>query len=226
MVVVVGLMVVAMPPFALAGSKDPNPQVLPTNSNAYGNSYGEWSARWWQWVLSVPEATNPNLDTTGANCAQAQAGQVWFLAATFGGSAVRDCTVPSGRFLFFPVLNTVFGAATFDCEPTNPGVPCDVNTLRAAAAAAEDNPTTLEASVDGVPLNNLSDYRVQSPVFSLTLPTGAVFGLPSGTFAPVVSDGYWLMLRPLSAGPHTIHFRAVSNTGFETEVTYHLTVGP
>jgi hypothetical protein len=226
MMFVVGLMVAAMIPVAQAGSRNPNPRVLPPHSNPYGNTYGEWSARWWQWLLSIPAATNPNLDTTGANCAEGQGGQVWFLAGTFGGSVIRACTVPAGRALFFPILNTVFGAGVFDCEPTNPGVPCDVNALRAAAGAPLDNPTTLEASIDGTPLQNLRDYRVQSPVFSLTFPEGAVFGLPSGTFTPHVSDGYWLMLAPLSAGAHTIHFKGVRADGFEVEVTYTLTVGP
>ena len=117
----------------------------------------------------------------------------------------------------------------FDCEPTNPGVPCDVTALRAAAAASMD-PVTLEASIDGVPLRNLSDYRVQSPVFSVNLPEGNVVGVPSGTYAPMVSDGYWLMLAPLSAGAHTVHFKnSITGgpfEGTETEVTYHLTIGP
>src|SRR2546430_5217700 len=65
-----------------------NPGVVPPDSNEFGNSYGEWSARWWQWLLSIPNSTNPNLDTTGANCAVGQTGQVWFLAGTFGGPAV------------------------------------------------------------------------------------------------------------------------------------------
>ena len=84
--------------------------------------------------------------------------------------------------MFFPILNTAFGAAVFDCDPTNPGVVCDVNTLRAAAAATQDNPILLEVSIDGVPLQNLSAYRAQSPVFSITFPVDAVFGLPVGTF--------------------------------------------
>ncbi len=27
-------------------------QVIPLASNAFGNTRGEWSSRWWQWVLS------------------------------------------------------------------------------------------------------------------------------------------------------------------------------
>jgi len=136
MVVVVGLMVTAMPPVTQAGRRNLNPRVLPSDSNPYGNTYGEWSARWWQWALSIPAATNPVFDATGANCAEGQIGQVWFLADSFfGGLFDRTCTVPPGKALFFAILNAAFGAAVFDCEPTNPGVPCDVTALRAAAAA-------------------------------------------------------------------------------------------
>ncbi len=70
---------------------------------------------------------------------------------------------------------------------------------------------------------------MQSPAFTITLPVGAVFGLsPAGTDAPNVSDGYWLMLPPLPAGKHTIHFKGVftggPSSGTIVEVTDHLTV--
>jgi hypothetical protein len=230
MVVGVGLMVAAMIPVAQADSGNPNSQVLPLDSSPSGNTYGEWSARWWQWALSIPAATNPVLDETGAHCAEGQSGPVWFLAGSFfGGTFERACTVPPDKALFFPIVNAAFGAAVFDCEPTQPGVPCNITVLRAAAAASMD-PVTLEASLDGVPVRQLREFRVQSPVFSVTLPEGNVVGVPSGTYAPMVSDGYWLMLAPLSAGAHTIHFRNKITggpfAGTATEVTYHLTIGP
>jgi hypothetical protein len=230
MVVVVGLMVAAMIPVAQADSRNPNSQVLPLDSSPYGNTYGEWSARWWQWAFSIPAATNPVLDETGANCAEGQSGPVWFLAGSFfGGTFERACTVPPDKALFFPIVNAAFGAAVFDCEPTQPGVPCNITVLRAAAAASMD-PVTIEASIDGVPVRHLRDYRVQSPVFSVTLPEGNVVDVPSGTYAPMVSDGYWLMLTPLSAGAHTIHFQNKITggpfAGTATAVTYHLTIRP
>jgi hypothetical protein len=230
MVVVVGLMVAAMIPVAQADSSNPNSQVLPLDSSPYGNTYGEWSARWWQWALSIPAATNPVLDETGANCAEGQSGPVWFLAGSFFSATFeRACTVPPDKALFFPIVNAAFGAAVFDCEPTQPGVPCNITVLRAAAAASMD-PVTIEASIDGVPVRHLRDFRVQSPVFSVTLPEGNVLEVPSGTYAPMVSDGYWLMLAPLSAGAHTIHFKNKITggpfAGNATEVTYHLTIRP
>ena len=228
MVVGLGLMMVGTRLVAQADD-DARAKVIPRDANAYGNSYGEWSARWWQWAFSIPRATNPGLDETGAHCAEGQSGPVWFLAGSyFGGTFHRACTVPAEKALFFPIVNAVFGAGVFDCEPTVPGVACNLATLRMAAAASMD-PVTLEASLDGKPLHDLQDQRVQSLAFTLTYPVDNVPNVSPGTYAPQVADGYWLMLAPLSAGAHTIHFKNIITggpfEGFETEVTYHLIVG-
>src|SRR4029077_20020533 len=65
------------------GNGCPMVGVYPPGSNPLGVTYGEWTARWWQWLLSIPGPVNTNLDTTGANCAQGQSGPVWFLAGRF-----------------------------------------------------------------------------------------------------------------------------------------------
>jgi hypothetical protein len=201
------------------------PSVIAPNLNAYGNTYGEWSARWWQWVLSVPANKNPNLDTTGVNCAEAQTGPVWFLGGTFGGFATRNCTVPRGKALLFPVgLCTAFGHGVGDCTTPNE---CDPNVIRKAAAALIDNPRTLIARIDGKSVQLLKQFRVTSPVFNMFLPPGNVGlppGIPSGAYGPVVSDGYFMLVRPLSPGAHTIYFKGVDKGGFVVEVRYDLTV--
>jgi hypothetical protein len=203
----------------------PAPQIVPPSVNEFGNPYAEWSARWWQWLLSIPADKNPNLDETGAHCAEGQTGQVWFLAGSFGGSAVtRSCTVPGRKDLLLTPLNGVFGEldpVVGDCtDPSD----CDMTALRKQAAANVDNPQVLEVSIDGVQVQNVAQYRVTSPVFNAFFPPGAIFGISAGTHGPLVSDGYWLLLKPLSPGAHTIHFKGVSSTGFVVEVTYQLTV--
>jgi hypothetical protein len=202
-----------------------NPGVVPPNSNEFGNPYGEWSGRWWQWLVSIPEATNPNLDTTGANCDKGQSGQVWFLAGTFGDKAyTRRCTIPGGNDLLvtpFTTLDGELGPKVGDCSPNQ----CDINVLRELAAAGMDNPQSLEVTVDNSQVNNLDQYRVTSPVFDATFPKGAIFKIPPGLHGPLVSDGYFVLLKPLSPGMHTIHLKGVANGGgFVSEVTYHLTV--
>ena len=140
----------------------------------------------------------------------------------------RTCTIRAGMMLFIPILNSAFGAGLGDClgPPGNVG-PCDVGLLRQEAAAAVDMPATLEASIDGTSLRELASYRVRSPVFSYTVTSDNLTGALAGVHSPAVSDGYWLMLRPLSPGPHTIHVKGVSSPSagsFEAEVTYLLTV--
>jgi hypothetical protein len=155
---------------------------------------------------------------------------VWFLAGAFPGGPsliTRTCTIPSGKALFFSPLNGVFGelgpGPVSDC-PNGPD-DCPIQKIRALAAANVDNPEALEATIDGVRVKNLIEYRVASPVFSAFFPDGAIFDIPKGVHHPLVSDGYWLLLAPLSHGKHTIHFNGVASGGaFGLGITYHLDV--
>jgi len=206
-----------------AFAKNSNPGVLPPHSKALGKTYGEWGDIWWNWAVQSPSATNPLLDETGSNCNVGQSGRIWFLAGVWdGGSATRACTIPTGKFLFFPLVNTFFAAEEGGGE-------------RAKANEFINQVSIVECTVDGIPLQNLFEYRAQSPEgdFILTVPPDSLFtelGAPAGDYAPAVSDGYWIMLPPLSAGEHEIYFRGVvgdpENPDFETAVTYHLTIVP
>ena len=51
--IILGIMVLA-PMVAAAGN--PNPGVVPVNSNFHGKTYGDWSADWWKWALSIPKS--------------------------------------------------------------------------------------------------------------------------------------------------------------------------
>jgi hypothetical protein len=224
-VVVIGLLGGAPAPDARAQG-NPNRLVFPRDSSPYGNTYGEWTAQWWQWLMSIPSATNPNLDTTGANCGVGQSGPVWFLAGTFGGTYTRSCTLPAGKALLITPLTQLDGNSVFDCEPSAPEL-CIINNLRALAAGSQDNPQALEVTIDGFAMRNLSAFRVQSPIFPVTYPAGAVFGIPKGTYTLSNSEGYWLLVAPLSPGKHTVHVRGVSSIatgGFVSDVMWSLTV--
>lgn len=71
----------------------------------------------------------------------------------------------------------------------------------------------LEATLDGNPIifnPKTPIIRSQSPVFTASFPPDNVFGLDpiKLTGYPIVSDGFWVMLPPLSPGDHTLHFMA------------------
>jgi len=77
---------------------------------------------------------------------------------------------------------------------------------------------------------DLKSYRIQSPLFSVTLPEDNIFGVTAGP-TQAVSDGYWVFLSPLSPGNHEIHFRGAtvdftigSTNNFVTESKYDVAV--
>jgi hypothetical protein len=188
--------------------------VIPVGET-YGATYGEWSARWWQWLLSFPKATNPNL---GGDPTQGQYDDVWFLPGTFRGTEEYTITIPAGKPIFFTIINTIV--------PKPYGYETLVDLRRQAAAFIDTN---LEATIDGTPVQNLSNFRVRSPSFTVIPPAKAV--LPPGWFKvpgntdPIVSDGYWLLLSPLPVGQHTIHIHGEA-TNLTVDINYILNISP
>jgi len=99
------------------------------------------------------------------------------------------------------------------------------------------NGNTLSVAVDGAQVSgrDLGQYRAESPLFTFgPLPADNVFnliGIPgAGAVASSVSDGYYVMLHPLPAGVHVVHFFGEVDAPdgsliFAQDITYHLTVG-
>ncbi len=236
-------------PMALAHEKPGSVSVVPINSTVGGQTYGQWSAEWWHRAFAVTSfETCALMNQPEPNQAN---GPVFFLAGTTGGPATRTCTIPAGKFIMFPIFNVEWSKAEALAQqpPTGgcvlPGVvPSGTEdaALRACAKAQADHAlrpdATLEADVDGTQLRNLTTFRAASPFppFSFTTVEGNPFGLcpaisPCPLTSQAVADGYWIILRPLSLGQHTIHFAATVpfpeiNFTLQTETTYTLIVQP
>ena len=219
---------------------DASSKISPPNSNAYGGSYGEWSARQWQWLYSLPVDGHPLFDT--ADCGAGQSGTVWFLGGTFTsteigpgvilGEADRTCTIPSGTALFFPLVNVE--ASTIE------GNGATEDELREAANFFADfiDPSSLFLEIDGQPADGLASHRFDSPLFEFgPLPENNVleafgYDAPAGATSASVGDGYFAMVKPLPVGTHTLHFggvldlSAIDGPLFIQDITYTITVVP
>jgi hypothetical protein len=206
-----------------------NARVLPIGSHAFGHTYGEWAAAWWQWALETPASMNPLTDTTGEFAGVNQSGPVWFLAGNLGGSSTRTVTIPAGTALFFPVVNTFWGY--LPCELSGDDA-ADIAYSITTANEAIDTATGLAVEIDGVLLSDLRSYREQSPLFSFTLPTDNVYGVPAdycgnlGLEVTLTIDaGIYILLAPLPPGTHTIRVQGtLSSVPFTTDVTYTIIV--
>jgi len=212
------------------------PKEFPCDATPYCVTYGEWTARWWQWDLCIPTPKFPQLDPDGRHCAAGQSGPVFFLAGTFGADPItRDlCVVPAGKSILFAILNaecSTLEDPPFDCT--------DEPTCRECAAKffCQNDPARCPGEEDSVQatledkgtgtVEDLHPCRVKSPYFRFSLPDDNILGLDqSEGFS--ASDGYWVFLSPLKKGRYIIHWKGEEiqgpTEGFEQDVTFDLTV--
>ena len=201
------------------------PKVFGPEAEPYGRSYSEWAATWWTWALARPVARSPIADTTGAFCADGQHGHIWFLAGSFGQTVTRRCTIPPGRALVFPIVNSAWIGFN---DPPEMQTEAFIRSQATRASTATD----LMASIDGDRVRDLHRYFERSTIFESVVPADNPFELPGGfVTGPNVDSGYYLVVRPLKQGRHTIRFSAKmpprgSSLAFALDVTYHLTVAP
>jgi hypothetical protein len=200
-----------------------NPGLYSVDSKPYGLAFPQWSEKWWNWMISIPQPQNPLNDETGKNCANGQNNpNVWFMTGTGSGSVVRSCTIPSSKaILIQPAGN--------ECSfAENPSLKTE-SELRSCAISG-DQVNSIHVSIDGKDVQNLQNYIVQTPLFNLSFPQDNIFSALAGP-SKAVGHAYVVFLKPLKAGKHDIHFDQVTlgspetGTGnFAYDVTYHLTV--
>lgn len=203
---------------------DGHNQVYAPNENVLGMSYGDWSAAWWQYLLLFPYSSSPYTDAT--DCNDGQGGPVFFLVGGPGNPTVRSCTIPAGKALFVPIINV-------ECSSVEPPPFEGLNAQEARGCAASWNGGTdikkLKFTIDGKKVKNLGDFRIQSPYFYFNgMPSSDNFLGAAKTEGYSMSDGYWVMVKPLSPGTHVIHFEGTWTSGpgdgYAQNVTYNLTV--
>lgn len=230
---------------------DINPGVLAPDAKLAGLTYGEWGERWWQWAFSLHHndfsdcTENQTFSpvwflagTTGGSatrsCTVPAGKNIMFPIINAEQSVVEGESTNTGNLdgSSCPVRN-VNGKLI-----TGTNYKALSSCAKALIQFAFHRNSTLEADIDGKTLKELGDYRAPSPrpLFTFTAVDGNPFtaicsanaASPSG--CPLTSsaadDGVWIILKkPLSAGQHTIHFKAdVPDLGFTTEATYDLTV--
>jgi hypothetical protein len=182
----------------------------------YGLSYGEWTTKWWQWAFSTPTSTNPLDDDTGKYSHLNQDGPVWFLCGTFGENKFpkRKCIIPHGKGILFPVINYIFVSDTeFKTErEVIDHVTQDINDI-----------VRVQAIVDDVAV---PCYRVKSEpeIFHIDINEENKLGLPGG-INKAASDGYWVFLKPLTFGEHSLYFHGSCSGGLRNSTAgYQLSV--
>lgn len=132
----------------------------------------------------------------------------------------RECRVPPGKALLFPVLNSPWIGLNDPPEH-------QTEEYIREQASASHFATNLHASVDGVAVADVSRYLEDSVIFEAPVPADNFFGLPDGFITgPNVDSGYYLVVRPLPPGAHTIRFAGNQPPDFALDLTYKLEITP
>lgn len=213
------------------------PVIAAIKSMPEGQTYGRWAVAWQQWANGVSAAVSPFTDSTGEHCSQRQVGNVWFLAGSTAGPVTRNCEIPTGKSIFFPLINTGYGAFLNDAPDTR-----TESYVRAAGSCTA--PAQISVQIDGYNIAHPTRYFTgaqgsQSPIYNIQLPLSNFLGLHDNTpnvpgdpleadellLSPSAEQGYYLFVKPLSVGVHTIHWLASGcTTGNTQDITYNITV--
>jgi hypothetical protein len=118
------------------------------------------------------------------------------------GFPEHACGIPKGTSILFPLVNVL-------CDNLEgpPFFGANETAQRICANNLTDTFDNLTVTIDGFQVNNREQYRIDSPAggFEFTaVQNNPVFISPGNGTG--VSDGFWILLKPLKPGEHTITF--------------------
>jgi hypothetical protein len=179
------------------------------DSSPYGTTYGSWTTKWWQWILSTPKSRNPIVDGSGQYASINQPSMdVWFMAGKLGDEnrklPNRFCAIPYGRSILFPVINCEANPVEY------PELRTDQDIIE-HVKKDEDSIIKKECYVDG---KSIPAQRVKSDpiIFELNMVDHNLFTEKGGsTYAS--ADGYWVFMKPPPKGEHTVSFQGQCEYG-------------
>ena len=217
-ILVIAVMALLPGPPTVLASGERNPTILPPNAHPHGKTYPAWAGMWLQYFYTAPASENPFSGTTGNHCASKVVGHVALLITNPTVTEPYSCSVPTGAMVFTP-LGGIF------CDTLSEPFPHNETELRACATGFRL--TDLQASIDGVAVENLNDYFLVSPVVAFTLSEANGLGYPAGSSGEAMMWGLFLMITPLSIGEHTLHAHAsYPDFSLTQDFTIKITVKP
>ena len=183
-------------------------QIVPHEATFQGKTYSQWEASFWQWAMALPingPIPHPFLDCQNRPISAGQSGNVWYWSAPDVPNETCDqsaTVIPAGTYIFLSTLDVE--ASTLD---TFPFQAFTADAQRQIAINFTNDIQDLFCTIDGTPVVNIRSYRTLTDQFSFFAPTPWVFNpTGAGGNGTSVGDGYFLLLKPLPPGPHTIHY--------------------
>jgi hypothetical protein len=176
-------------------------EFFPSGSSPYGETYGQWTVKWWKWCFSTPREINATIDEIGIYANQGQSEPVWFLAGCWVRPdrkyPHRKCSIQAGVSILFPLINCEENPLEYpdlkSKEDMKKRLLHDMGTVR-----------ELECSVNG---NKIIPQLVESdPEFFEIDIRSDMAENKRGGHTVMTASGYYIFLKPLPSGKYYISF--------------------
>jgi len=196
--------------------------------NPLGQTVRQWITEWQTFTLSQ---TCDEAKTLSAFTIPGQNQLMLFLKGTELVDGNANITMEHGQSLFIPVVAAFYSTPTCShyTYQIQPGQDPQ-NFLAATVGAILDGTREQFIKIDGTDVTNLTSYQYQTDMASLTPNStlqncSTVFKcFPEGNLQ-VMTKGYFVVIKPLAIGSHTITFHS-KNILFDTQFfsTLNITV--
>jgi hypothetical protein len=190
-------------------------QLFDSNDKIYGLTYGQWTVKWWDWIMPIPYDQSPLWDETGAQWRKNQpSSDVWFLIGDFAEDPEKKRThtytrvindMDSGRSVLIPVLNCM---AT-SLEYTKLKTPED---LLNHVAVDVSSIVKKDLFINGKryhPVRVSSDPKITKT----TIIENNAFNIKNFGITDAASEGYWAFIKTINKGHYTIRFEGSCENG-------------
>ncbi len=125
--------------------------------------------------------------------------------------------LPYGKAIVMPVIN-------YECSfADEPSITTDWE-LGEKSKREIDDIKDVRVKIDEITLEDLSPFRIRSPLFRINLQEGNILGASSGS-TKMISDGYWIIIKPLGFGEHQVNsFGSCRSGKIKIATAYKLTI--
>jgi hypothetical protein len=199
-------------------------EIYTVDQKINGITYTDLIKEWCNWLYDTPRQSNASVDYKGINANNEQKiDKVFFLSGTFGGHADRHSDIPEEKNLFFPIMVSTCRVGEFAKIKTRSQLSSKVKSETNSVIQM-----TLTLDEEVYYHKDLLKYRAKNTWFDLGIHKDSVIGgsygksLIPGSKKKAAADGYWVGIKPLPKGDHTIHFFATAKDGYTQDVTYFL----
>jgi len=200
---------------------------IPTDMNTLKPN-SELTKDWWRYVMGFDCEHNPLYNDPASPAATGQNGPVKFLVAAKDGPSVRNIIAYKNQTLVVPVINNLgyVSCTEPDFQPT-PGHSLE-QVLKLRAQKFNNLAGSIRVTLDGKSIAVTNSNRITTDLFYFKVNAdleNCFQPCLTGGVKEAVSDGYWVFIKGLTKGNHTLHL-SVRNAqvGNLVDATYRIAV--